>query len=57
MATAQVGERSLTLFRLACWALDTDDDLIALRLAARSTGMTERKIEAQIRSARARVRR
>jgi Bifunctional DNA primase/polymerase, N-terminal len=55
MAKAAVGERAVTLFRLACWCLETDDDLIGLRLAARSTGLTEHKIEAQIRSARRKV--
>jgi hypothetical protein len=56
MAAAQVGERAVTLFRLACWALDTDTDLDELTWAARGVGLPEAKIRAQIACARRRVR-
>lgn len=55
MGRAQVGERAVTLYRLACWALETDDDIEALRIAARATGLTESKISDQIRCARRKV--
>jgi hypothetical protein len=52
MAQAAVGERAVTLFRLACWALRTDDDLDALTWAARGVGLPEAKIRSQIACAR-----
>ena len=52
MAEASVGERATTLFRLACWAIRTDDDLDALAWAARGVGLTEPKIRSQIECAR-----
>jgi hypothetical protein len=52
MAAASVGERAVTLFRLACWALRTDDDLDALTWAARGVGLPESKIRSQIACAR-----
>jgi hypothetical protein len=55
MAAAPVGERAVTLYRLACWAIETEDDIGALRLAARAVGLEERKITAQIQCARRKV--
>ena len=56
MARAQVGELSLTFYRLACWVLETDDDIDELRMAARAAGLNERKIASQLAGAQRKVR-
>ena len=56
MAATPVGELSLTFYRLACWALETDDDIDALRMAARAAGLNERKIASQLAGAQRKVR-
>lgn len=56
MAETPVGELSLTFYRLACWALETDDDIDALRMAARAAGLNERKIASQLAGAQRKTR-
>jgi hypothetical protein len=56
MAGTPVGELSLTFYRLACWALEADDDIDALRMAARAAGLNERKIASQLAGAQRKVR-
>lgn len=57
MAATGHGGRAHALFRLACWALESGEDLAPLLDAARGTGLAEHEIRRQVSGAKRAVRR